>query len=66
MRKSLLISLFVFLCVSAQATERVFIATDRGAYISGDRVWCSLFCVDDDGSLSKESAVAYIELISDG
>lgn len=66
MRKSLLIFLLLFLCAFAQATERVFITTDRGAYISGDRVWCSLFCVGEDGSLSKESAVAYIELISDG
>ena len=64
MRKTLLISVLVFLCSFAQASERVFITTDRGAYISGDRVWCSLFCVGDDGLLSAGSAVAYIELVS--
>lgn len=45
-------------------TERVYIATDRPAYVSGDRIWCSLFCMDRNGVLSRESAVAYVELIS--
>lgn len=66
MMKKLLILQFALLCVlfKAQAAERIFITTDRSSYISGDRVWCSLFCVDDKGSLSDQSAVSYIELIS--
>lgn len=46
------------------ASERVFVLTDRSAYLSGDRIWCSLFCIDDGGSLSGRSAIAYLELVS--
>ncbi len=50
--------------LSSASTERVFVLTDRSSYISGDRVWCSLFCVDENGRLSDLSAVAYLELVS--
>lgn len=50
--------------LSFAATERVFVLTDRSAYVCGDRVWCSLFCVDENGSLSPQSAIAYLELVS--
>ena len=61
-----IILVFALFCAffRAQANERIFITTDRSSYISGDRVWCSLFCVDNDGKLSGQSAVSYIELIS--
>ena len=45
-------------------TERVYVVTDRTAYLSGDRVWCSLFCMDQNGLPSLKSAVAYLELVS--
>ena len=64
--KKLFVSLTVLLlslCAWSR-TERVFVVTDRTAYLSGDRVWCSLFCVDGSGRLSDKSAVAYVELIS--
>lgn len=48
----------------AQNVERIFVSTDRTAYISGERVWCSLFCTDADGRLGGDSAVAYLEMIS--
>ncbi len=54
---------FVF-SLSFAATERVAVLTDRSAYICGDRVWCSIFCVDENGALSSQSAIAYLELVS--
>ena len=50
--------------LSAAPVERVYVSTDRTVYIAGDAVWCSLFCLDGNGSYSNESAVAYLELIS--
>ena len=44
--------------------ERLFVSTDREAYIAGDNVWCSLFCLDGEGKRSSQSAVSYLELIS--
>ena len=46
------------------AGERIYIVTDRNAYIAGDMVYCSLFVVDDSGAQSNFSAVSYLELIS--
>lgn len=46
------------------AQERVYVATDRTAYIAGDLVYCSLFGLDKDGNPGGDSAVAYLELIS--
>lgn len=48
----------------AQCIERVYVSTDRNAYLAGERVGISLFSVDEKGHLSSESAVAYLELIS--
>lgn len=65
MKKILLAFCVLLLPLGAWAqTERVFVVTDRTAYLSGDRVWCSLFCVDGNGALSTQSAVAYLELVS--
>lgn len=46
--------------------ERVYVSTDRNVYLSGERVWCSLFCMDGrNDRLAKEgSAVCYLELVS--
>lgn len=59
-----LTGLLLFCCWAALATERVYVSTDRTAYLVGDRVWCSLFCVDENGRLSQQSAMAYVELVS--
>ena len=48
----------------ALAGERIYIVTDRNAYIAGDMVYCSLFVVDETGAQSNFSAVSYLELIS--
>ena len=49
----------------AQVTERIYVITDRDVYISGDDVWCSLFCFDaNTASYSDFSAIAYLELLS--
>ena len=60
-----------FLCLAAQTlfadgtpVERIYVSTDREAYIAGDAVWCSLFCLDEKGRFSDQSAVAYLELVS--
>ena len=64
MRRILFTVFLLLACCLARATERVYVSTDRTAYLAGDRVWCSLFCVDRNGRLSRQSAVAYLELVS--
>lgn len=68
MRRLALIFLALAAGLSARAAgapvERIYICTDRSVYIAGDAVWCSLFCFDEKGSYSNQSAVAYLELIS--
>lgn len=59
---SLLSAVLVALPVLAQ--DRIYVVTDRSAYLAGDLVYCSLFCVDDQGRQSGFSAVSYLELIS--
>lgn len=47
--------------------ERVYVSTDKGSYVSGDGVGCSLYCfqIGDNGvTLSPFSSVAYMELVS--
>ena len=50
--------------LSAFAQDRIYIATDRNAYLAGDLVYCSLFCADMSGERQDFSAVSYLELIS--
>lgn len=50
--------------LGAGASERIHVITDRSSYIAGDLVYCSLFCVDENGRQSGYSAVSYLELIS--
>lgn len=65
MKRVILCSLFCLIgIISFAGTERVYVQTDRSVYLSGDRIWCSLFCVDEAGRLSTQSAVAYLELLS--
>lgn len=65
MKRLLIFALFILSALSASAqSERVFVVTDRQTYIAGDRVWCSLFCLDEKGLLSGRSSVAYLELVS--
>ena len=49
----------------AEPTERIFVSTDRSAYLAGDAVWCSLTCLDGNGRFSNASAVSYVELVSE-
>ena len=46
------------------AQDRLCVLTDRGSYVSGDLVFCSVFVFDEEGVLSPFSAVSYLELIS--
>ncbi len=54
----------VMLRGAVSPVERIFISTDREVYIAGDVVWCSLFCLDNEGRYSNTSAVSYLELVS--
>ncbi|EKD30979.1 MAG: hypothetical protein ACD_77C00437G0001 [uncultured bacterium] len=48
-----------------RVVERMYIATDRDAYVAGEPIWISLYCFDIStglGRLSSFSSVAYIEL----
>lgn len=59
--------LLPFLCFAQekQGFERSYVSTDRHAYLSGDRIWCSVFNFDArSGELSSSSAVAYLQLMS--
>ena len=49
----------------AAPTERIFVSTDRNAYLAGDAVWCSLTSLDENGRFSNTSAVSYVELVSE-
>jgi len=49
----------------AAPTERIFVSTDRSAYLAGDAVWCSLTCLDEKGLYSNASAISYVELVSE-
>lgn len=65
MRKRLLPLLAILVAaLPGTARERLFVTTDRPAYIAGDLVCCSLFCVDETGRRSQFSAVSYLELLS--
>ena len=65
----ILLGMFAFLTaeltVGAQLVERTYIVTDRQVYVSGEEIFCSLFCFDaTKGSLSDFSSIAYMELVS--
>ncbi|MBO6029354.1 MAG: hypothetical protein J6P75_09160, partial [Bacteroidales bacterium] len=69
MRKLIITTWALSACILAGAAvpvERIFVSTDREVYIAGDAVWCSLTCLDGNGRFSNESAVSYLELVSDG
>ena len=50
--------------LAGRVTERVYVSTDRDIYLAGEKVWCSAFCLNGDGTASGVSAVAYLELKS--
>ena len=69
MRRSLiLLMLMVWPLLPLQAqertAERTYLTTDRCIYVVGDRIWCSAFCVTEEGRLSGLSRVVYLELHS--
>ena len=64
MRRCLLSFALLLMLAPARAQDRIYVATDRPAYLSGEEVFCSLFCVDENGRRSPFSAVAYAELVS--
>lgn len=64
MRRLICTALLLLAGLVGLAGERIYIVTDRNAYIAGDMVYCSLFVVDDSGAQSNFSAVSYLELIS--
>lgn len=64
MKKKLLsIILTLAASFSAASQDRIFVITDRPAYIAGDIVGCSVFCGGDDGRPESFSSVCYLELI---
>lgn len=68
MKRIFLLAILIFCSFSAFAdglSERTYISTDRQVYVSGDRVWCSAFCMNaSTGKLSDFSGIAYLELHS--
>lgn len=45
----------------AVGRERIYLSTDRQAYVAGDLVWCSAFSL---GGSPTRSGIAYVELFS--
>ncbi len=44
------------------ARERVYVSTDKEYYLSGENIWCSVYCLDDaSGRFSSLSSVAYLD-----
>lgn len=67
MKKILSISLTLmlsFLCMAYVPQERVYVSTDKDVYIAGERIWCSVFCLDG-AEMSGFSSIAYVELLSE-
>jgi hypothetical protein len=69
MKKILLSLLFLLpllpLSAGERIRERVYIATDKEVYVSGDNVWMSAWCIDAaTGGLSFFSKTAYVEVHS--
>jgi hypothetical protein len=68
MKKLIITTWVLSACILAGAAvpvERIYVSTDREVYIAGDAVWCSLTCLDGNGRFSNESAVSYLELVSE-
>lgn len=64
MKRLLIAALLLLPLVPARSQDRIYVSTDRQAYLSGEEVFCSLFCLDEKGRRSDFSAVAYVELVS--
>ncbi len=76
MKKNILCSLFAALLLPAvfnialcnaegRVIERLYTATDKGAYISGEAMWISVYCFDisnNSCTLSGLSNIAYLEV----
>ena len=54
----------LLLSAQGRSVERTYVSTDKDVYVAGEKVWCSAFCVTPDGTLSKVSRVACLELHS--
>lgn len=64
MKKNLSLLLSLIIALPLGARDRIYVSTDRSAYLSGDLVYCSLFCTNENGQSEDFSATAYLELIS--
>ena len=69
MRRSLILLTMMALTLlplraQERTAERTYLTTDRCIYVAGDRIWCSAFCVTEEGRLSGLSRVVYLELHS--
>ena len=52
-------------CYGVYAQERVYVSTDKEVYLSGENLWCSVYCMDDStGEFSNLSDVAYLQFVS--
>ncbi len=48
----------------ANYQERVYVHIDRNYYLAGERIWFTIYCLDQDSfKPSQASSVAYIELL---
>ena len=64
--KSFIVAVLALLVnIVAQGQERVYVSTDKNAYLAGEDLWCSVYCQDGNtGKYSNLSSVAYLEFHS--
>ncbi len=61
----IVMALSLLVGMAAQGQERVYVSTDKNAYLAGEDMWCSVYCIDDStGRYSSLSSVAYLEFHS--
>ena len=65
-KKFLSIILTLAASLPAVSQDRIFVITDRPAYIAGDIVGCSVFCAGAYGRPEAFSSICYLELIGEG
>ena len=61
MKRFLVLIFCLVFVLQVHGRERIYLSTDRQAYVAGDLVWCSAFSL---GGSPVRSGIAYVELVS--
>lgn len=61
MKRFLVLIFCLVFMLQLHGRERIYLSTDRQAYVAGDLVWCSAFSLGGD---DVRGGIAYVELVS--